>query len=301
VILLLASWHVAYAQRGNGDMTGQDAAQIAPAGLPVASDLTNKQDPAHYYSYLIAKITDYVESNAGEEFSFQLHVTPTAPAVKALSAQINGAGDAYKVAVQWTYVSEEKLNNATERWLLPDEFLANTPHYPSNPLKGKEVSDCEEQANTLVSLIRAEGIRPEEVRVVLGKVTFDDEETGHAWVELLTDGNWVVLDPSCGPYWDDKAEKLVRRQGFPFNYYTSHTYPVLEVHAYYNDIYYLDPRDGSGKAPVSWYEAAPAKFSCRNDVLPLLLPPLLLAEKCLRNVYGFTLYFYALFSPMAID
>jgi len=137
--------------------------------------------------------------------------------------------------------------------------LTNTPHYSSNPLKGEKVSDCEEQGNTLASLIRAAGIRPEEVRVALGEVMFNDTETGHAWVELFANGHWVALDPSSGPYWDDEAGKQVRRRGVPFDYYASHIYPVLQVRAYYNDIYYLDPRDGSGNAPVSWLKAAPAK------------------------------------------
>jgi glycosyltransferase involved in cell wall biosynthesis len=45
---------------------------------------------------------------------------------------------------------------------------------------------------------------------------------------------------------------LVRREAVPFEYYASHAYPVLQTWVYYNDIYYLDPRDGSGNAPDSW-------------------------------------------------
>ena len=156
-------------------------------------------------------------------------------------------------------MSEQELNHAADKWLTPKEFLTNTPHYPSNPVKGEEVSDCEEQAHALVSLIRAEGIPPEEVRVALGEIKLGDVEMGHAWVELLSNGRWVALDPSCGPYWDDKAGKLVHRRGVPFDCYASHSYPVLQVWAYYNDIYYLDPRDGSGNAPASWRKAAPAR------------------------------------------
>ncbi len=111
----------------------------------------------------------------------------------------------------------------------------------------------------MVSLIRAEGIPPEEVRVALGETRLGDVKTGHAWIELLTNGHWIALDPSRGPYWDDEAGKLVRGLGRPFSYYTSHTYPVLQVHAYFNDTYYLDPRDGSGNAPASWREATPDK------------------------------------------
>ena len=230
---------------------------LVAVGLSLTSHRTNVQGPSSYDSHPILKIVSYVTNNPGREFPVQLYVTPEDEVVKALAAQINGAEDAYKLAVEWIYVSEQKLNHVAEKWLTPDEFLTNTPHYQNNPLIGKAVSDCEEQANTLVSLIRAEGIPAEEVRVVLGKVSFGDEAKGHAWVELLTDGYWLALDPTDGPYWDDKAEKLVRKQGVSFNYYASHTYPVPQVDAYYNDIYYLDPGDGSGNAPASWRKAAP--------------------------------------------
>ena len=259
VILLLAPWSIAYAKNHNDDITGQDAVQIALDGLSIISGLTSAQESSRYYSSAIPEIRDYVENKPSEEFPFRLYVTPEDQVIEALADQINGAVDAYKVAVQWTYVSEQKLNHVADKWLTPHKFLINTPHYPSNPVKGEEVSDCEEQAHALVSLIRAEGIRPEEVRVTLGEVRFGNEATGHAWVELLTNGHWVALDPSSGPYWDDKAGKLVCRRGRPFNYYASHTYPVLKVWTYYNDIYYLDARDGLGNAPVSWLKVAPTK------------------------------------------
>ena len=229
VILLPVTWFLAYTRNCNSGITGPDAVQIVLVGPSVASGLTKVQEPSHCYSYLTSEIRGCVGSNAVEEFPFRLYVTPEDKTVEALAAQLNGAKDAYKVAVQWTYVSEQKLNHIADKWLTPKEFFANTPHYPSNPLKGKEVSDCEEQAHALVSLIRAEGIPPEEVRVALGEIKLGDVETGHAWVELLSNGRWVALDPSCGPYWDDKAGKLVRRRGVPFDYYASHSYPVLQI------------------------------------------------------------------------
>jgi len=259
VILLIAPWPIAYAQSRNDDITRQEATQIALVGPSITSGLTSAQESSRYYNSPIPEIRGYVESSPSEEFPFRLYVTPEDQAIEALADQINGAGDAYKVAVQWTYVSEQKLNHIADKWLTPHEFLANTAHYATNPLQGEEVSDCEEQAHALVSLIRAEGIRPEEVRVVLGEIKLGDVETGHAWVELLTNEHWVALDPSSGPYWNDKAEKLVRRRGIPFDYYARHTYPVLQVWAYYNDIYYLDSRDGSGNAPASWRKATSAK------------------------------------------
>lgn len=135
---------------------------------------------------------------------------------------------------------------------MPHEFLSATPNYPSNPVKGNAVSDCEEQANTLVSLLRAEGVTADKVRAVIGKVKFGDGEGGHAWVELWQDGEWLPLEATSGSYWDDDEGELVTRCGTAFNHCATHSYNVVEVWGYYNDIYYLDPRTGTGNAPASW-------------------------------------------------
>lgn len=188
---------------------------------------------------MASETKEHAEYNPNGESTFRLYVTPEDELIKSLASRISGPGDAYQIAVQWIYISDSKLNQVADKWLTPHEFLANTPNYPGNPLQGKVVSDCEEKANTLVSLIRAEGVRPEEVRVALGKVKFDYFETGHAWVELLMNGQWLILDPSWGPYRDDRAEKLVYRESVSFDYYIRHTYPVLQVWTYYNDVYYF--------------------------------------------------------------
>jgi hypothetical protein len=94
---------------------------------------------------------------------------------------------------------------------------------------------------------------PEDVRVAVGEVLFNDKEIGHVWVELFVDKQWLVLDPTCGPYWDNETGKLVHRKGLPFNYYASHDYPILQAWVYYNDIYYLDTIASSKDAPSSWY------------------------------------------------
>ena len=87
---------------------------------------------------------------------------------------------------------------------------------------------------------------------MLGQVDFEGEVGGHAWGELMWDGEWLPLEPTSGPYWDEEAGRLVSRAGTSFKYFSRHDYPQVEVWAYYNDIYYLDPRDGSGNAPSSW-------------------------------------------------
>ena len=73
-------------------------------------------------------------------------------------------------------------------------------------------------------------------------------------MELWHNREWLPLAATSGPYWDDEEGKLVTRNGAPFNYYAKYEYPEIEVWAYYNDIYYLDPRTGSGNAPPSWSE-----------------------------------------------
>ena len=258
-ILLLAAWPAACAQSGIGHIARQDSVRITLAGPSVASDLSNAPESSQGSSRPTIKIRERADNNTGSQFPFRLYVTPEDQAIQALANQINGAEDAYKVAVQWVYVSDQKLNYIADKWLTPHQFLADTPHYPGNPVEGKEVSDCEEQAQTLASLIRAEGVPPEEVRVALGQAKFGNAATGHAWVELLTNGHWLALDPSWGPYWDDKAGKLVSRRGVPFDYYASHTYPVVQVWVYYNDIYCLDLRDGSGNAPAWWRQGTPPR------------------------------------------
>ncbi len=255
VLLFFACWPIDYAQGYDDNTHRQDSTQIEPDRPPIKSSPTSEQGSSHRHSCPVPETRDYVENNSGEEFPYRTYVTPEDQAIQALAAQINGVEEAYKVAVQWTYISERELNHVADKWLTPHEFLTNTPHYPSNPLQGKEVSDCEEQANTLVSLLRAEGIPPEEVRVALGEVIFNDIKIGHAWVELLIKGDWLALDPSLGPYWDDKAGKLVQRQGIPLDHYASHTYPVHQAWAYYSDVYFLDPRKGQVDAPVSWRTA----------------------------------------------
>jgi len=239
-------------QGQNSSETEQGSVQAGITSLPVVAGAIDTALLSQEDSSPISGINDRVASNAGKAFPYQRYVTPDDQAIEALTTRIDGAEDAYALAVQWTYVSEKTLNRVVDKWLKPHEFLANTPYFLTNPVKGEVVSDCEEQAYVLVSLLRAVGVRAEEVRVVMGKVDFDGTEMGHAWVELFTDGQWLILDPSSGPYWDDEAGEIVNRQGHSFDYYLNHPYPVIEIWVYGNDIYYLDLRDNAGNAPDSW-------------------------------------------------
>jgi len=183
---------------------------------------------------------------------WQTFVTPNNQYVIELAASLDSVQDVYSEAVSWTWVSDDVLHGQSEKWILPGEFISQTPSYDTNPVKGRIVSDCEEQAYTLVSLLRAFGVPASDVRVVVGKVMVGGETGGHAWVELLEGGVWMQLEATTGPYWDENANELVLRRGGNFRYYLDHSYPVVEVWGYFNDMYYFNPTTGEGNAPQGW-------------------------------------------------
>lgn len=182
---------------------------------------------------------------------YQLYITPESPVVSQLASG-KTPQELYQEAVSWIWVDEQTLNRQEEKWLKPEEFLKGTPSYPTNPLPGKTVSDCSEQANTLVSLMRASGVPAEQVRVVLGKVKFEEQIGGHSWVQIFKDGVWVDLDPTSGPYWDEEKQILVPAEGLPWYYFKFFPFPVIETWVYYNDVYFYDLETREGNKPVSW-------------------------------------------------
>jgi len=231
---------------------------IAPARPSIAVPIENVRPP----DITIPK------ENFENVSPYQQYVTPYAPAVQALASQVSGIEDAYQRAVRWVWVSDKTLNGDNEKWLYPQEFLANTPTYPTNPVQGRVASDCEEQAYTLVSLIRAIGTPAEYVRVAIGKVKFGDQEGGHAWAEIYIENTWMALESTSGPYWDDENRRLEERNGLPYDYFGSYEYPSIEVWAYFNDAYYYNPWTGEGSAPSYWQTAGPP--SRYNWVLMIL-------------------------------
>ena len=188
---------------------------------------------------------------------YQSFITPDEPAIKKLSQGLSRI-EVYKKVTSFTWVSDSLLNGVPEKWLLPKEFLVETPKYKTNPLPGEPVSDCSEQANTLVSMLRSIGVPAEEVRVVLGKVNFAGNIGGHAWVEIKEDGEWMALDPTSGPYWDEIEQRKIEREGLPYDYFKYHPYPVVEVWYYYNDKYFTEAgKEWSEEVspPVFWKES----------------------------------------------
>ena len=178
----------------------------------------------------------------GQTSAYQQFVTPSESIIKEIGIGITPQ-EAYELAIDWVWVSDSILNGKAEKWLLPKEFLSNTPNYNNNPVPGKVASDCSEQANTLVSILRASGVSAEDVRVALGEVNFDGNVGGHAWVEIKENGKWMVLDPTCGPYYDDETGSLINRNGVNYQYWKYHPYPVEEIWVYYNDAYFTDENE----------------------------------------------------------
>lgn len=182
--------------------------------------------------------------------NYQKYVTPTDAAVTNYlsSNSITTVQQAYASAVSWIWVSDSTLHGKLEHWLLPAEFILDTPTDPDNPVPGSMVSDCESQAYSLVSLIEAAGTLKSNVRVVVGEVDFNGEIGGHAWVQLYQNGQWFELEATSGPYWDDDDQKLVENIGFGFSYFKTRPYPVEEYWAFFNDRYYYNPDTGT-KSP----------------------------------------------------
>jgi hypothetical protein len=176
----------------------------------------------------------------GQTSPYQKYVTPDASAVTAIVSRYTNPQDIYEYAREWIWVSDMHLHNSNEKWLLPTQFLSETPGYSTNPSPGSSVSDCSEQANTLCSALRASGVYPEDVRVAIGEVNFDGSIGGHAWVEIKEDGKWLVLDPTSGPYYDEEQKRLFNRNGVEYNYWKYHPYPIEELWVYYNDVYFTD-------------------------------------------------------------
>jgi len=187
---------------------------------------------------------------------YQKYVTPDSPIVQSYltNNQIDSARDAYSKAIDWIWVSDIILNKKYEYWLLPNIFITTTPTDPDNPVPGNMVSDCEEHAYTLVSLLEVIGISKDNARVVIGKVEFEGETGGHAWVQVYENGEWFELEATSGPYWDDDENKLVDSIGFPFSYFKTRPYPVEEYWAFFNDKYYynIDTGQKSIDLPVHW-------------------------------------------------
>jgi hypothetical protein len=199
--------------------------------------------------------------------NYQAFVTVKDEAVKE-RAKNKSFVEIYNEALKWVWVEDGILNGAVDKWLLPEVFLNQTPSWSTNPVLGQSVSDCEEQAYTLVAILRAAGMNAEKVRVATGKVNFAGAIGGHAWVEIYDDENknWFQLEPSSGNYYDSETKTFVPVEGLPFAYFKTHQYPALEIWVYFNDQYFWDNNHQQGVRPSIWEKNIP------NLTITLLSP-----------------------------
>ncbi len=227
-------------------------------------DLTDKDD---LREYLKQKQEEEQREMTTEMLSeYQLYVTPDADAVNELADNLDGIQEIYDEALSWVWVSEQYLNNQDEHWFTPEEFLTQTPTMPKNPKEGRPASDCSEQANTLASVLIADGISEENVRVVLGLVNFEGQRGGHAWVEIYENGRWIPLEATAGAYYDEETGILTGVRSLSYTYFVYHRYPSIEVWYYYNNLFFLDMTEATpkGNAPQHWQESS--KSWLREDL-----------------------------------
>lgn len=198
----------------------------------------------------------------GQSSPYQRFVTPNNSIVIQESKGLSKEQIYEKITKQTMWISDFDLTGQAEKWLTPEEFLAKTKQYPTNPIQGISASDCSEQANTLVSMLRASGVAAEDVRVTLGLVNFSGSVGGHAWVEIKDNERWTVLDPTAGPYYNLETGML-NRSGVPYDYWRYHEYPILEVWAYYNDVYYTDK---AAEVASGWSQNYDAEKNLEHDL-----------------------------------
>ncbi len=187
--------------------------------------------------------------------NYQTYVTPNDSAVQAIAKGKNPE-QIYQEAISWVWVDDETLNQTEEKWLLPNTFLTQTPNMKTNPAKGRIASDCESQAYTLVSALRASGMPAEKVRVVTGKVNFGGSIGGHAWVEVFDEkiDGWFQLEATSGDYYDEKSKKVISSKGIPYDYFKEYQYPSINKWTMFNDKYFFDITRQQGVAPEIWFD-----------------------------------------------
>lgn len=120
-----------------------------------------------------------------KKYDMTVFITPDSQNIKSFSNEIitSDPVQIYKFVRDEIKYVEDYLtyDYRFEYWQFPEETLR------------LRTGDCEDQAILLCTLFRAKGYGPDDVKVVFGLTSAN---TGHAWVELFYEGNWVVFDPT---------------------------------------------------------------------------------------------------------
>ena len=129
-------------------------------------------------------------------------VTPHTYLIEQLAPSLQGVAREETIWNCWDWVCRN-IKYKSER--------GDVWHTPSEAMKmGK--SDCEEEAFTLCSLLRAFGLSPDEVFVAVG--TYGRFGDGHAWCVLLEDGKYWVLEATLSA-----APNTIPEQSYPYDAY----------------------------------------------------------------------------------
>ncbi|KYC51841.1 MAG: Transglutaminase-like superfamily protein [Candidatus Methanofastidiosum methylothiophilum] len=133
-------------------------------------------------SSLKDQINDYEKL---KKYDMTVFITPDSENIKSFANEIitSDPVQIYKFVRDEIKYVEDYLtyDYRFEYWQFPEETLR------------LRTGDCEDQAILLCTLFRAKGYGPDDVKVVFGLTSAN---TGHAWVELFYEGNWVVFDPT---------------------------------------------------------------------------------------------------------
>ena len=123
------------------------------------------------------------------------------------------------VAYNIQYETDEDRAGQKDYWETPVEIL-------TDPLVG----DCEEFSILLCALLRAYGIDPEQMYIVIG---VDGETGAHAFLmeDWYLNGEWRAIDPQ------DPAQSPLGAFRFPLGGSRLDRYEIV---AGFNDVYYLD-------------------------------------------------------------
>jgi hypothetical protein len=183
---------------------------------------------------------------------YQTYVTPYDPLILGVDC------DSELSCYRWIFDNMVWLSDSTgwgvpEMWIRPTVILNLTDRMESNPVQGQYADDCSGHAVLLTSMLRAKGVKKENVRYCIGLVNFSGSIGGHAWVELDDGDGFFVLETSSGDYFDDELNRVVRQNGFDFDYFRYNEYPVVNRYFCANDMYFQNYVTGESNAP--WDDA----------------------------------------------
>ena len=139
--------------------------------------------------YYLSRYLCPVSAREGKFYDVNTFITPNEPSIAVVATELQqGSIESNVVAAldyvhnAVTYTSDKKQFGLSEYWTFPVETLENG------------AGDCEDISFLLSSLLLALNLPSNTVRVSLGS----KEGIGHAWVEVLLNDTWFILEGARG-------------------------------------------------------------------------------------------------------